>query len=133
MGFVLDGRARGDCDWRRPCGLHGLRGRLHRVVARYDLTPAYIQIADELRQEIGLMGEGERLPSETVLVRRFGVARMTVRQAIRVLRDEGLVEAEQGRGVFVRPVPPGAHLTDEQLLAEVKRRGLELPSGRLAE
>jgi DNA-binding transcriptional regulator YhcF (GntR family) len=45
---------------------------------------------------------GDKLPSGSQLAARYGVARMTVQQAIRVLRDEGLVVSRQGSGVFVR-------------------------------
>lgn len=45
---------------------------------------------------------GEKLPSGPELAKRYGVARMTVQQAIRRLRDEGLVVSRQGSGVYVR-------------------------------
>jgi DNA-binding GntR family transcriptional regulator len=59
--------------------------------------------ADELRDSIdsGGLKPGERLPSGRDLARRYGVAPMTVSHALDVLRGEGLVEAYQGRGVFV--------------------------------
>ena len=49
----------------------------------------------------GGLKPGERLPSGRDLARRYGVAPMTVSHALDVLRGEGLVEAYQGRGVFV--------------------------------
>lgn len=66
--------------------------------------PAYRQIADSLRTSIqaGDFTDGDRLPSESELMRQFGVARMTVRSAFQVLQQEGLAAAEHGRGVFVR-------------------------------
>jgi GntR family transcriptional regulator len=69
--------------------------------------PVYKQIADLLRGMIerGELGPGERLPSETELTKRYGVAQGTVRQAVGLLRSEGIVIAEHGRGVFVRPRP----------------------------
>lgn len=45
---------------------------------------------------------GERLPSQTDLAKRYGVARMTIQQALRILRDENLIVSRQGSGVFVR-------------------------------
>jgi DNA-binding GntR family transcriptional regulator len=45
---------------------------------------------------------GEKLPSGTELAQRYGVARMTIQQAMRILRDEGLIVSRQGSGVFVR-------------------------------
>ena len=70
-------------------------------------SPPYRQIAGMLREAVrsGRLAPGERLPSETELIEHFGVARMTVRQAVQELRAEGLVIAERGRGVFVRPAP----------------------------
>jgi GntR family transcriptional regulator len=77
-----------------------------------DIDPAsdravFRQIADRLRDAItsGRVAPGEKLPSESELMRRFGTARATVRQAIQLLRSEGLVVAESGRGVFVRIRP----------------------------
>ncbi|MFG1954741.1 GntR family transcriptional regulator [Micromonospora sp. NPDC048830] len=71
-------------------------------------APKYQRIADELRREIkdGLYGPGERLPPETALLERFrtsfpGLSLQTMRNAIGVLRGEGLVEARHGVGTFV--------------------------------
>jgi GntR family transcriptional regulator len=75
-----------------------------------DLTsdrPVYKQIADALREAIesGDFAAGHKLPSESDLTAWYRVAQGTVRQAISVLRGEGLVVAEHGRGVFVRSRP----------------------------
>jgi DNA-binding GntR family transcriptional regulator len=69
-----------------------------------DPRPAYLQIADEMRKAItsGELAPGRRLASGRELAREYGVAPMTIQQALRELRDEGLVVAWQGRGVFVR-------------------------------
>jgi GntR family transcriptional regulator len=66
-------------------------------------VPRYLQLADLFRQRIakGQWVSGERLPSLFELVREFDVARVTVRQAIDVLRREGLLDPVQGRGTFV--------------------------------
>ncbi|MBF4463132.1 MULTISPECIES: GntR family transcriptional regulator [unclassified Rathayibacter] len=71
------------------------------------IIPAYRQIADELRRVITVrqLEVGTKLPSEAQLVARFGVARMTAREALRVLKAEGVVRSEQGRGVFVEGGP----------------------------
>ena len=60
------------------------------------------QIAESLRQEIGdsCFADG-RLPPEAELASRFGVNRHTIRHAIGVLAEQGLVRVEQGRGTFV--------------------------------
>lgn len=69
-----------------------------------DPRPPYLQIASVLRAAIltRKFSPGERLPSGKELAERYGVARMTVQQALRILREEGLVISRQGSGVFVR-------------------------------
>ena len=69
-----------------------------------DPRPPYMQIANALRAAIltKQLAPGEQLPSGNELAKRYGVARMTVQQALRVLRDEGLIVTRQGSGVFVR-------------------------------
>ena len=48
------------------------------------------------------LAPGEKLPSQAELAKRYGVARMTVQQSLRILRDENLIVSRQGSGVFVR-------------------------------
>jgi GntR family transcriptional regulator len=66
-------------------------------------TPVYLQIAAILRGEIerGVYAPGRPVPSETQLMQRFEVARLTARKAVRVLVGEGLVEVVPGRGAYV--------------------------------
>ncbi len=70
-------------------------------------APRYMRIADALRARIrqSRRGGAERLPSEHALCRQFHVSRMTVRQALDVLRHEGLLSRQVGRGTFTSPVP----------------------------
>ncbi|MDW6058173.1 GntR family transcriptional regulator [Streptomyces sp. FXJ1.4098] len=74
------------------------------------------QIADRLREAIdkGRFKEGDKLPSETELVEHFGVSRMTVRNALALLQQEGLAVSEHGKGVFVRPRPPVRRLASDR-------------------
>jgi GntR family transcriptional regulator len=67
-------------------------------------TPPSRRIAADLRQAIenGELTPGTSLPSERELAARYGTARNTAREAIRLLSEAGLVIAEHGRGVFVR-------------------------------
>jgi GntR family transcriptional regulator len=76
-------------------------------VDRSSSTPLFEQIADDLRDSIsrGEYPEGTPLPSETALMAEYDVSRMTVRQALDLLRGEGLIASEHGRGVFVRTRP----------------------------
>jgi GntR family phosphonate transport system transcriptional regulator len=64
---------------------------------------AWRQIADGLEAEIrtGDLAAGAQLPTEAALAARFGVNRHTVRRALAVLAERGLVRATQGRGTFV--------------------------------
>jgi DNA-binding GntR family transcriptional regulator len=71
-------------------------------------APPYRQAASILRVEItiGRFKPGQRLPAYRELETRFGIANMTARSAIAVLRSEGLVHTVQGRGTFVRAASP---------------------------
>ncbi|HZM41861.1 MAG TPA: GntR family transcriptional regulator [Acidimicrobiales bacterium] len=63
----------------------------------------YRAIADELRGRVesGDLAAGALLPSESELSAAYGVSRVTVRKALELLRDEGLIDARQGFGWFV--------------------------------
>jgi len=67
----------------------------------------YRRIVADLRAQIaaGRLASGERLPSEHELAETYSTSRPTVRRAVAVLKGEGLVVTEQGRGAFVRPRP----------------------------
>jgi GntR family transcriptional regulator len=67
----------------------------------------YRLMVDELRAEIldGRRPPGSRMPSENQLAMRYSASRPTVRRALAVLKGEGLITTEQGRGAFVRPKP----------------------------
>jgi GntR family transcriptional regulator len=94
-------------------------------IDKADDRPPYRQIAAALRAAIaaGQLVAGDRLPSESELVERYGVARMTARQAIQELRTEGLVVAEHGRGVFVRSAPVVRRLASERFARRHRDRG----------
>jgi GntR family transcriptional regulator len=65
--------------------------------------PLYYQLENVLREKIdsGAFGAGEQLPTEVELIEAYGVSRITVRQALRALTDDGLIERQQGRGTYV--------------------------------
>lgn len=80
-----------------------------------DYRPPFRRIADDLRSEIrsGRLRPGDRLPSSSELCERYGVAHMTVRNGLQVLRSEGLIYGIQGVGSFVRePGEGGAAQSD---------------------
>jgi GntR family transcriptional regulator len=68
-------------------------------------TIRYREIAGELATRLRTLGAGHLLPSEGDLSREFGVSRVTVRRALEVLRDDGLVESRQGFGWFAAGGP----------------------------
>lgn len=67
----------------------------------------YRQLADLIRDAIerGDFARGSVLPSEPELARRYEVSRPTVNRAMSILRSEGLVRVERGRGTIVRELP----------------------------
>lgn len=91
----------------------------------------YREIEQYLRELVASAKPGDRLPSEAQLCARFGVSRMTVRQALGELERDGSIERSQGRGttVAVRPMHrvAGVFLSFSE---EMGRRGLK-PSSRL--
>jgi DNA-binding GntR family transcriptional regulator len=88
-----------------------------------DERPPYEQVASILRDAIrqGDLRPGDRLPGRAALATEHGVSHMTIQSAIRALREEGLVVARQGSGVFVRtePLPRPVPLAEIQRLADV--------------
>ena len=69
--------------------------------------PKYLQVADILRKEIaeGIFRDGQTLMTEEELRQRFNVSRQTIRQAIALLEDDGLVDRRRGSGTYVRHGP----------------------------
>jgi len=97
-------------------------------------TPSrYEEIAGYIRGLVGDAGPSDRLPSEAELCRRFGVSRMTVRQAVGMLANEGLLVRRPGRGTFVAPRRIPRLLGSPLSFSEsMRRRGLQ-PSSRVIE
>lgn len=107
--------------------------------------PKYARVVIELQRRIadGTYPPGEALPSENQLVREFGVSRPTVVRALHILRTDGWIESQQGRGHFVRGLPavagrrPPEHLSalldaDESVSVDLVAVGPLLVSGRIA-
>jgi GntR family transcriptional regulator len=90
--------------------------------------PAHISIRDDLRARIdaGEWGPGERLPSETELAARYGVARMTIRQAVGALATEGNVVRRQGLGTFAADRPTRSAELLLSFTEEMRRQGREV-------
>ena len=69
---------------------------------------------DELTRDIrsGRYAVGAALPSETALVRRFGVSRITVQRALRDLERDGLIRKIQRKGAYVSPTEAGERVIE---------------------
>ncbi|GAA5350138.1 GntR family transcriptional regulator [Streptococcus uberis] len=67
------------------------------------MLPAYIKIHDAIKKDIdeGVWLIGDRLPSERDLADHFEVSRMTLRQAVTLLVEEGILERRVGSGTYV--------------------------------
>jgi DNA-binding GntR family transcriptional regulator len=74
------------------------------VIDRDSPVPPYRQVADIIRGRIadGTIPPGRRIPSLTEMEAEFEVARDTLRKAVQVLKDEGLVETVTGMGIYVK-------------------------------
>jgi len=96
------------------------------------------QLADLLRDRIvsGELAPGDPLPSELRLAQEYGLSRTSVRQAIAILRAEGLIVVERPRGTFVRaaeatetvPLRKGDTVR-ARMPTEAERRSLHLAEG----
>jgi GntR family transcriptional regulator len=92
-----------------------------------DFTPAYFQLARILHGWImdGELRPGDRLAPEAELCEKFNLSRMTVRRAIEMLVEKGLVRRERGRGTFVvGPKVDGGIFLIPDFQEEMKNRGL---------
>jgi GntR family transcriptional regulator len=85
----------------------------------------YVRVRDYLRSLVTHeLTVGDAIPSERVLCERFGVSRMTVRQAVDALVVDGLLEREQGRGTFVAPSKMDLEVRLASFGEEMRRRGM---------
>jgi DNA-binding transcriptional regulator YhcF (GntR family) len=73
-------------------------------------TPAYRQVADDLRKQIadGTLPIGQAIGSTSQLMARYSVSSTVVRKAVELLREEGLLIGQPGKGVFIRRTPDQA-------------------------
>ncbi|MDD4731625.1 MAG: FadR/GntR family transcriptional regulator [Desulfovibrio sp.] len=88
----------------------------------------YQEITARIREMLasGALGPGDRLPSERTLAERFRVSRNSVREAIRALAEQGVLESRRGDGTYVRE-------PDGESLAAAFVAGFEAQRHRIAE
>ena len=82
--------------------------------------PVYLRIAGDLREQIrdGALSPGDRLPTMAQLCHTYGVSDIVVRHAMRILRDEGLVETRRGGVTVVRRRPAVRRVAMERYRVE---------------
>lgn len=85
----------------------------------------YSDVADQLRSAIerGEHARGSSLPSEERLAEQFGVSRPVINRAIRLLRSEGLVRVERGRGTVVHEIAPIVRAATARYTKAARERG----------
>ncbi len=101
------------------------------TIDRRSYEPAYAQLVNILRHQIatGKLRPGDQLPSESQLCKLYHVSPMTVRRAINILVDQGVISTAPGRGTFVKPVDLGMatfHLQELQTLFSDKQTQVKL-------
>jgi GntR family transcriptional regulator len=94
-----------------------------RAAARSPFVPKHRRVEEEIAARIhrGEYAPGDMLPSQRDLSASLGVTLMTLRQALRTLSDQGLVQQQPGRGTFVTPPSPAYRLENLRSLAEELR------------
>jgi GntR family transcriptional regulator len=95
-------------------------------------TFPYLRVLEAQRQDVQALEPASAAPSETELAARHGVSRMTARNAVLVLRQEGLLYVVRGRGVFVARRKLDLHGAAAPLgfTETIRRHGMQ-PSSRL--
>lgn len=97
------------------------------------MIPAYIKIHDSIKNGIddGTGKIGERLPSERDLAERFQVSRMTLRQAVTLLVEEGILERRVGSGTFVASSRVQEKMRGTTSFTEIIKAQGKVPSTKL--
>ena len=99
-----------------------------------DQRPLYVQACDAYLEliRVGTYAPGDRLPTEIELSQRWGISRPTLREALRLLEEEGVITRKHGVGTFVaqeKAVIEGGLEVLESIERMAERRGLQTGMG----
>lgn len=94
-------------------------------------VPAYLQLVQQIKQALrmGVLGEGDKLPTVKEVVAEVAINPNTVMKAYRELEHEGLVEGRQGVGTFVSRRPEGPPPGTQVRLARTLERWVQSARG----
>lgn len=96
--------------------MSNVRGQISQIVQktwgetmsiRQDTRHLYLQVIEQIKRDIehGIFKEKQKLPSEFQLSKTLGVSRATLREALRILEEDGVVTRRHGVGTFVNSKP----------------------------
>ncbi|WEV38984.1 GntR family transcriptional regulator [Lactobacillus sp. ESL0680] len=95
--------------------------------------PMYIKIHNQIKRDIEnhVYRVGSRIPAERQLALKFGVSRMTLRQAIKTLEDEGILERRLGSGTYVASQKVQEKMSGIMSFTEITHANGQTPSSKL--
>lgn len=95
--------------------------------------PMYIKIHNQIKRDIEnhVYNVGDRIPAERQLSVKFGVSRMTLRQAIKTLEEEGILERRLGSGTYVASQKVQEKMSGVMSFTEITKANGQVPSSKL--
>lgn len=95
--------------------------------------PMYIKIHNQIKRDVEnhVYKVGDRIPAERPLAVKFGVSRMTLRQAIKTLEEEGILERRLGSGTYVASQKVQEKMSGIMSFTEITQANGQIPSSKL--
>lgn len=95
--------------------------------------PMYIKIHNQIKRDVEnhVYKVGDRIPAERQLAVKFGVSRMTLRQAIKTLEEEGILERRLGSGTYVASQKVQEKMSGIMSFTEITQANGQIPSSKL--
>lgn len=95
--------------------------------------PMYIRIHNQIKRDVEnhVYKVGDRIPAERQLAVKFGVSRMTLRQAIKTLEEEGILERRLGSGTYVASQKVQEKMSGIMSFTEITKANGQKPSSKL--